>query len=60
MYEGRRAQSPFDDSAADRLRRMGLADEKGSPDRDALSVFFQGSSSTISATILRAMRMFGN
>ena len=29
MYEGRRAQSPFDDSAADRLRRMGLTDEAG-------------------------------
>ena len=38
MYEGRRAQSPFDDSAADRLRRMGLTDEKGSPDRDAVSI----------------------
>ena len=38
MYEGRRAQSPFDDSAPDRLRRMGLTDEKGSPDRDALSI----------------------
>ena len=35
MYEGRRAQSPFDDSAADRLRRMGLTDEAGRPDRDA-------------------------
>lgn len=38
MYEGRRAQSPFDDSAADRLRRMGLADENGNPDRDAVAV----------------------
>lgn len=38
VYEGRRAQSPFDDSAADRLRRMGLTDEKGNPDRDAVSV----------------------
>ena len=38
MYEGRRAQSPFDDSAADRLRRMGLADEAGNPDRDAVAV----------------------
>lgn len=38
MYEGRRAQSPFDDSAPERLRRMGLTDEKGSPDRDALSI----------------------
>jgi len=38
MYEGRRAQSPFDDSAADRLRRMGLTDENGNPDRDAIAV----------------------
>lgn len=38
MYEGRRAQSPFDDSAADRLRRMGLTDEARRPDRDALTI----------------------
>ncbi len=38
MYEGRRAQSPFDDSATDRLRRMGLTDENGNPDRDAVAV----------------------
>ncbi len=38
MYEGRRAQSPFDDSAADRLRRMGLANEKGAPDLEAVAV----------------------
>lgn len=38
MYEGRRAQSPFDDSAADRLRRMGMTDENGKPDRDAIAV----------------------
>ena len=38
MYEGRRAQSPFDDSAAGRLRRMGLTDEAGKPDRDALAI----------------------
>ena len=38
MYEGRRAQSPFDDSAAERLRRMGLADGNGVPDRDAITV----------------------
>ena len=38
MYEGRRAQSPFDDSAADRLRRMGLTDGNGKPDRDAITV----------------------
>lgn len=38
MYEGRRAQSPFDGSASDRLRRMGLADANGNPDRDAIAV----------------------
>ena len=38
MYEGRRAQSPFDGSAGDRLRRMGLADANGNPDRDAIAV----------------------
>ena len=38
MYEGRRAQSPFDDSAAERLRRMGLADGNGVLDRDAIAV----------------------
>ena len=38
MYEGRRAQSPFDDSAGDRLRRMGLANAEGKPDRDAIAV----------------------
>ena len=38
MYEGRRAQSPFDNSAAERLRRMGLADGNGVPDRDAIAV----------------------
>ena len=38
MYEGRRAQSPFDDSAVERLRRMGLADGNGVPDRDAITV----------------------
>lgn len=38
MYEGRRAQSPFDDSAADRLRRMGLTNGNGNPDRDAIAV----------------------
>ncbi len=38
MYEGKRAQSPFDGSAGDRLRRMGLADANGNPDRDAIAV----------------------
>jgi len=63
MYEGRRVQSPFDDSAANRLQRMGLADEKGTPTGmpfSSAAVFFRVSFSTISATILRAMRMFGN
>ena len=32
MYEGKRAQSPFDGSAGDRLRRMGLADANGNPE----------------------------
>lgn len=31
--------SPFDCSAADRLRRMGLATAAGSVDRDAMAVF---------------------
>ena len=38
MYEGRRAQSPFDDSARDRLRRMGLTDEAGKLDGDAVTL----------------------
>ena len=38
MYEGRRAQNPFDGSADDRLRRMGLTDANGKPDRDAIVV----------------------
>ena len=38
MYEGKRAQSPFDGSACDRLRRMGLVDADGNPDRDAIAV----------------------
>ncbi len=33
-----RPHSPFDDTAIERLRRMGLTDEKGSPDRDAVSI----------------------
>lgn len=37
MYEGR-AQSPFDASAIERLRRMGLTDENGKPDRDAIVI----------------------
>lgn len=39
MYEGRRAQSPFDGSADDRLRWMGLTDVNGNPDRDATAIY---------------------
>lgn len=38
MYEGRRLQSPFDDSAPGRLRRMGLTNEKGGAALDAVAV----------------------
>ena len=33
------AHSPFDSSAIDRLRRMGLASSDGTVDRDAMAVF---------------------
>ena len=39
MNEYQRIHSPFEDSAAQRLRRMGLTTEDGSPERDAMSVF---------------------
>jgi len=39
MNNYERAHSPFEDSAADRLRRMGLTAADGSPDRDAMAVF---------------------
>ncbi len=38
MYEGLRAQGPFDDSAPGRLRRMGLTNEKGEPDLETVAV----------------------
>lgn len=38
MYQGRKAQSPFDGFAGGRLRRMGLADANGNPDQDAIVV----------------------
>lgn len=38
MYEGQRAQSPFDDSAVGRLLRMGLTNENGTPDLEAIAV----------------------
>jgi len=39
MNDYPQVQSPFDDSAADRLRRMGLTCADGTPERDAMSVF---------------------
>ena len=39
MNDIQRAHSPFEDSAADRLRRMGLTAADGSPERDAMAVF---------------------
>lgn len=35
-YFGMRSHSPFDDSAPERLRRMGLLNADGKPDRNAL------------------------
>jgi len=39
MNNNQRAHSPFEASAADRLRRMGLTKTDGSPDRDAIAIF---------------------
>ena len=39
MHNYQRPHSPFEDSAAQRLRRMGLTTEDGSPERDAMAVF---------------------
>ena len=39
MNNYQRAHSPFEDSAAQRLRRMGLTTEDGSPEQDAMAVF---------------------
>ena len=39
MNNYQRAHSPFEDSATQRLRRMGLTTEDGSPERDAMAVF---------------------
>ena len=39
MKSDRPTHSPFDSSAIDRLRRMGLASSDGSVDRDAMAVF---------------------
>ncbi len=38
MNNYQRAHSPFEDSAADRLRRMGLTTTDGAPDRDTMAV----------------------
>ena len=39
MRNNRPAPSPFDSSAIDRLRRMGLATAEGTVERDAMAVF---------------------
>ena len=39
MNNNQRPHSPFEDSAAQRLRRMGLTTEDGSPERDTMAVF---------------------
>lgn len=39
MHNYQRPHSPFEDSAAQRLRRMGLTTEDGSPERDSMAVF---------------------
>ena len=39
MKSSERTRSPFDDSAIDRLRRMGLAASDGSVERDTMAVF---------------------
>ena len=39
MRSNRPAPSPFDSSAMDRLRRMGLATAEGTVERDAMAVF---------------------
>ena len=39
MRNDRTSRSPFDSSALDRLRRMGLATADGSVERDAMAVF---------------------
>ena len=39
MRNNRPAPSPFDSSAVDRLRRMGLATAAGAVERDAMAVF---------------------
>ena len=39
MRNNRPAPSPFDSSALDRLRRMGLATAEGTVERDAMAVF---------------------
>ena len=39
MTNDQRPHSPFEDSAIERLRRMGLTTEDGAPEQDAMSVF---------------------
>ena len=39
MNNYQRPHSPFEDTAVQRLRRMGLTTEDGAPEQDAISVF---------------------
>ena len=39
MNNYQRPRSPFEDTAVQRLRRMGLTTEDGAPEQDAMSVF---------------------
>ena len=39
MNNYQRPHSPFEDSAIERLRRMGLTTEDGSPEQDAMAGF---------------------
>ena len=62
MNDYQRAHSPFENSASDRLRRMGLTTEDGAPEQDAMSVFgtiFADSSLTTCATTTRTMSRSG-
>ena len=62
MNNYQRPHSPFEDTAVQRLRRMGLTTEDGAPEQDAMSVFgtiFAGSSLTTCATTTRTMSRSG-
>ena len=62
MNNYQRPRSPFEDTAVQRLRRIGLTTEDGAPEQDAMSVFgtiFAGSSLTTCATTTRTMSRSG-